>query len=91
MRIIWLDIAKAISIPLAVGFLAFITNLTWLLGGSVILLAPFLAYTRLNLLTKQDFRDLAEAILPRKLTESIYERFSWIIGILYGTGQNPAT
>jgi len=42
-------------------------------------------------LTKQDLRDLAEAILPRKLAESIYGRFSWLIGILYGTRQNPAT
>ncbi len=83
MRIIWLDLAKAISIPLTVGVLAYTANLHWLIGGPIILLASVLGYAKLNLITKQDLRDLAEAILPKKLTESLYKNFAWILNFLY--------
>ena len=83
MSIIWLDLAKAISIPLAVAVLAFTINLHWLIGGPAILLVSGLGYARLNLVTKQDIRDLIEAILPKKLAESLYQRYSWILNILY--------
>lgn len=83
MRIIWLDLAKALSIPLAVGVLAYTANLHWLIGGPIIFLVSLLGYAKLNLITKQDLTDLTEAILPEKVTESIYQRFSWILNILY--------
>jgi O-antigen/teichoic acid export membrane protein len=83
MKIIWLDLAKAISIPLALGILAYTANLHWLIGGPIIISASLLGYAKLNLITKQDLRDLAEAIIPKKLTESIYQRFAWILNVLY--------
>ncbi|MBI4258739.1 MAG: oligosaccharide flippase family protein, partial [Thaumarchaeota archaeon] len=84
MQIIWFDVYKATSIPLIIGSLAFVANLNWLIGGLAILFVSFFGYTRLNLLTKQDMKDLAEAILPRNVTNSIYHRLGWMIGILYG-------
>jgi len=84
MQIIWFDVYKATSVPLLIGSLAYLANLNWLVGGLAILFVSFLGYTRLNLLTKQDLKDLAEAILPRKVTDSVYQRLGWVVRILYG-------
>lgn len=83
LRIVWLDVVKATSIPLSIGVLAGILNLQWFLGGGLIFLGSGLGYAKLNLVTRQDLRDLGEAILPKRLTEVLYRRFSWILGFLY--------
>lgn len=83
MRIIWLDLAKSILIPLVTGLIVYFARLHWLIGGPIILVVSFIGYAKLNLLTKQDLKDLAGAILPKNMAKSIYQHVSWMLNILY--------
>lgn len=67
MQILWIQVAKVISIPTFLGILAYAINLHWLIGVPAILIASFLGYAKLNVMTKQDIRDLTDAILQGRL------------------------
>jgi len=83
MRIIWIDAAKAILIPLAVGVLIFASSLSWYIGGPIILLTSFFGYAKLNLITKTDLQDISDAIIPRRLAELAYKKCGWILDHIY--------
>ena len=84
MQIIWSDISKVILVPAGIGLVAFATKLDWMLGASALTALSFLAYARLNVLTRLDVRTLAEAALPENIAKMLSRRLGRILTVLYG-------
>jgi len=83
----WQDLIVAF-IPLAMTVVCKIP-IPWFLGVTIVLAGSALTYTRLELVTRKDLKESAEAILPQRLLSIGLRRFGWILRMLFGKQRLP--
>ena len=76
--------AKILSIPLALYILAITLRLPPIIGITLILTLSYLSYTRLRILSKEDLRNLATALLSKEALAALSPYLRPILRILYG-------
>jgi len=66
-------------IPLAPALILHILNVSWMLGGPLLLLLPYTCYLKTGILRRDDLRELAHAIAPAHVVNGIYQRLRPVI------------
>jgi len=79
------DHLKIIALPCVVSTLMVLLNVSWPIGFVTILLTSYILYARLNMITKDDLREVGEAVLSRKVLEKIYPHIRELLSLIYGT------
>jgi len=77
------QILSALSIPLVLAFASYLLRLHWVLGTALVLSVSALAYARLGLITREDLREVSEAVLSKRQLSAIYPYTRYVLSILY--------
>ncbi|MCD6369414.1 MAG: hypothetical protein J7L38_06430 [Thermoproteales archaeon] len=78
------ELALTVAPPLLTGVLAYFLNLHWLIGGSLILFLSLFLYAKLNIVTREDLKDIAHALMPGLVLNKTAEWVKPLLDLLYG-------
>jgi O-antigen/teichoic acid export membrane protein len=79
------DYLKIVIIPGIISITLALLNLSWLISLLILLPASYIVYARINMITKDDLREVGEALFSRKMLEKIYPHIRQLLSIIYGT------
>ena len=65
--------------PLCLALVLRLLGVNWLVGASLLLLLSYIAYLRIGVLRREDLRELAYAVAPRRAVDEIYQHLRPII------------
>jgi len=82
LKISWRDLSILVLVPAALGILTLSTHLPWFLGPPLIVFLSLQSYTRFNVVSREDLRELIQALLPRKAANLL--ELHTVFKILYG-------
>lgn len=72
-----------IGTPIVVAAVANLTGIHWVGGTIMVISVSVFAYARLKLITREDLRELSEAVLTKRQLQAIYPYTKYIMSILY--------
>ncbi|MGQ9759830.1 MAG: hypothetical protein ACUVQ5_04605 [Candidatus Methanomethylicaceae archaeon] len=75
--------ALLVGVPLIVALVAYLLYLPWIIGTIAVVAISIFAYVRLGLITREDLRDVSEALLSKRQIEAAYPYTKYIMPILY--------
>jgi O-antigen/teichoic acid export membrane protein len=79
------DYLKIVIIPGIISITLALINLSWLISLLILLSTSYVIYARINMITKDDLREVGEALFSRKTLEKIYPHIRQLLSIIYGT------
>jgi ABC-type transport system involved in cytochrome bd biosynthesis fused ATPase/permease subunit len=79
------DYLKIIIIPCVTSIALALLNLNWLISLLILLSTSYITYARINMITKDDLREVGEALFLRRILEKIYPHIRQLLSIIYGT------
>jgi O-antigen/teichoic acid export membrane protein len=79
------DYLKIIIIPCVTSIALALLNLNWLISLLILLSTSYITYARINMITKDDLREVGEALFSRRILEKIYPHIRQLLSIIYGT------
>lgn len=82
-KINWYNVATIIGIPGSISFICWFLNLHWFLGIIAILGVSTIGYAKLNVLTKNDLKELTYALAPKPIIDKVYVKIKPFIDLLY--------
>ncbi|MCX8182751.1 MAG: polysaccharide biosynthesis C-terminal domain-containing protein, partial [Candidatus Methanomethyliaceae archaeon] len=71
------------GVPIMVATAANLTGVHWIGGTIMVIAASVFAYARLRLITREDLRELSEAVLTKRQRQAIYPYTKYIMSMLY--------
>jgi len=78
------DYLKIVIIPCIISITLALLNVGWLISFLILLPASYIIYARINIITKDDLREIGEALFSRKVLEKIYPYIRQLLSIIYG-------
>ena len=75
---------KIIALPLTFTLLIQLSRILWFVGLPIITVATFISYTRLGIVTKQDFKQMALAFLSPESVAKVHMHTKRIVMFLFG-------
>ena len=78
------DYLKIVIIPGIISITLALTNLSWPISLLILLSTSYVIYARINMVTKDDLREVGEALFSRKTLEKIYPHIRQLLSIIYG-------
>ena len=72
------------SLPLLIAAVVVFANIYWVLGTVIILFVSVLAFTRLRIVTREDLKELVNAILSKRQIDAFYPYSRYLLQVLYG-------
>ncbi len=82
-KISWRDVAVLIPTPFLLAVPVYMFNVPWFIGTPLIVAVSLFIYARLKALLLEDVKEIAKAILPRKVIEFGLEKFGWLIDFVF--------
>lgn len=79
------DYLKIVTIPGIISITLALTNLSWQISLLILLSTSYVIYARINMVTKEDLREVGEALFSRKTLEKIYPHIRQLLSVIYGT------
>ncbi len=79
------DLVTIVGPPFLVALISSYIRLHWLIGGFLTITFSIITYTRLNVLTRSDLREVAYALAPEDIVQKVYVKFKPLMDLLFET------